>query len=84
MERRYDGHPPIEVLKQADYECGVICQMQFCGYFLVVADYINWAKSHGVMVGPGRGSAAGAMVAYAHGHHRTRSNQARLDLRTIP
>ena len=67
LERRYDGHPPIEVLKQADYECGVICQMQFCGYFLVVADYINWAKSHGVMVGPGRGSAAGAMVAYAMG-----------------
>lgn len=55
------------MLKQADYECGVICQMQFCGYFLVVADYINWAKSHGVMVGPGRGSAAGAMVAYAMG-----------------
>ena len=67
LEQRYDGHPPIEVLKQADYECGVICQMQFCGYFLVVADYINWAKSHGVMVGPGRGSAAGAMVAYAMG-----------------
>ena len=67
LERRYDGHPPIEVLRQADYECGVICQMQFCGYFLVVADYINWAKAHGVMVGPGRGSAAGAMVAYAMG-----------------
>ncbi len=55
------------MLRQADYECGVICQMQFCGYFLVVADYINWAKAHGVMVGPGRGSAAGAMVAYAMG-----------------
>lgn len=67
LEKRYDGHPPINVLKQADYECGVICQMQFCGYFLVVADYINWAKSHGVMVGPGRGSAAGAMVAYTMG-----------------
>ena len=67
LKRRYDGNPPIEVLKQADYECGVICQMQFCGYFLVVADYINWAKSHGVMVGPGRGSAAGSMVAYAMG-----------------
>lgn len=67
LEERYDGNPPIEVLKQADYECGVICQMQFCGYFLVVADYINWAKTHGVMVGPGRGSAAGAMVAYAMG-----------------
>lgn len=67
LEKRYDGNPPLEVLKQADYECGVICQMQFCGYFLVVADYINWAKTHGVMVGPGRGSAAGAMVAYAMG-----------------
>ena len=67
LERRYNNNVPIEVLKQADYECGVICQMQFCGYFLVVADYINWAKEHGVMVGPGRGSAAGAMVAYAMG-----------------
>ena len=41
--------------------------MQFCGYFLVVADYIQWAKDHGIMVGPGRGSAAGAMVAYSMG-----------------
>ena len=53
--------------KRQDYECGVICQMQFTGYFLVVADYINWAKNHGIMVGPGRGSAAGSMVAYAMG-----------------
>ena len=67
LERRYNGKPSLEVLRQADYECGVICQMQFCGYFLVVSDYINWAKAHGVMVGPGRGSAAGAMVAYAMG-----------------
>ncbi|MDO4913625.1 MAG: DNA polymerase III subunit alpha, partial [Bifidobacteriaceae bacterium] len=67
LEKRYDNNVPIEVAKQADYECGVICQMQFCGYFLVVADYINWAKEHDIMVGPGRGSAAGAMVAYAMG-----------------
>ncbi|MCI1219354.1 MAG: DNA polymerase III subunit alpha [Bifidobacterium sp.] len=67
LERRYEGKVPDYVLKQADYECGVICQMQFCGYFLVVADYINWAKTHGVMVGPGRGSAAGSMVSYAMG-----------------
>lgn len=67
LEKRYDGNPPLNVLKQADYECGVICQMQFCGYFLVVADYIQWAKDHGIMVGPGRGSAAGAMVAYSMG-----------------
>ncbi|OTA25925.1 DNA polymerase III subunit alpha [Alloscardovia macacae] len=65
--RRYNGSVPEEVARQADYECGVICQMQFCGYFLVVADYINWAKEHGIMVGPGRGSAAGSMVAYAMG-----------------
>lgn len=67
LERRYNGNPPMHVLQQADYECGVICQMQFCGYFLVVADYIQWAKDHGIMVGPGRGSAAGSMVAYAMG-----------------
>lgn len=67
LEFRYHGNVPQHVLEQADYECGVICQMQFCGYFLVVADYINWAKEHGVMVGPGRGSAAGSMVAYAMG-----------------
>uniref|UniRef100_UPI000AE2CD42 DNA polymerase III subunit alpha n=1 Tax=Bifidobacterium aesculapii TaxID=1329411 RepID=UPI000AE2CD42 len=67
LERRYDGNVPEEVSRQADYECGVICQMQFCGYFLVVADYIQWAKDHGIMVGPGRGSAAGSMVAYAMG-----------------
>lgn len=67
LEKRYDGNVPEDVAAQADYECGTICQMQFCGYFLVVADYINWAKEHGVMVGPGRGSAAGSMVAYAMG-----------------
>ncbi|PLS31601.1 DNA polymerase III subunit alpha [Bifidobacterium margollesii] len=67
LEKRYEGNVPLNVVKQADYECGVICQMQFPGYFLVVSDYINWAKEHGIMVGPGRGSAAGAMVAYAMG-----------------
>lgn len=67
LERRYDNNVPLHVSRQADYECGVICQMQFCGYFLVVADYIQWAKDHGIMVGPGRGSAAGSMVAYAMG-----------------
>ena len=51
--------------KQADYEVGVITQMNFPGYFLVVADFINWAKDNGIRVGPGRGSGAGSMVAYA-------------------
>ena len=54
-----------EVRKQADYEVGVITAMNFPGYFLVVADFINWAKDHGIRVGPGRGSGAGSMVAYA-------------------
>ena len=67
LKNRYPDGVPEEVSHQADYECGVICQMQFTGYFLVVADYINWAKQHGIMVGPGRGSAAGSMVAYAMG-----------------
>ena len=67
LKNRYPDGVPEEVSHQADYECGVICQMQFTGYFLVVSDYINWAKQHGIMVGPGRGSAAGSMVAYAMG-----------------
>ncbi len=47
------------------HELDVICQMGFAGYFLVVADFIGWAKEHGIPVGPGRGSAAGSLVAYA-------------------
>ena len=48
------------------------CQMGFPGYFLVVADFINWAKDNGIRVGPGRGSGAGSMAAYAMRHHRPR------------
>ncbi len=47
------------------FECNTIVQMGFSGYFLIVADFINWAKNHGVPVGPGRGSGAGSLVAYA-------------------
>ena len=46
-------------------EMGVICNMGFAGYFLIVQDFINWAKNHDIPVGPGRGSAAGALVAWA-------------------
>jgi DNA polymerase-3 subunit alpha len=62
---RYPNGVPDEVRKQADFEVGVITQMGFPGYFLVVADFINWAKDNGIRVGPGRGSGAGSMVAYA-------------------
>ena len=48
-------------------ELGVICQMGFPGYFLIVADFIAWAKNNGIPVGPGRGSGAGSLVAYALG-----------------
>jgi DNA polymerase-3 subunit alpha len=62
---RYPDGIPDKVRQQADFEVGVITQMGFPGYFLVVADFINWAKDNGIRVGPGRGSGAGSMVAYA-------------------
>ncbi len=65
LAARFPGGIPPEVQKQADFEVGVITQMNFPGYFLVVADFINWAKDNGIRVGPGRGSGAGSMVAYA-------------------
>ena len=67
MDHRFNGDIPEDCRKQAEYEISVITQMGFPGYFLVVADYINWAKAHGIRVGPGRGSGAGSMVAYAMG-----------------
>ncbi|MFB0833363.1 DNA polymerase III subunit alpha [Arthrobacter halodurans] len=62
---RYPAGIPDDVRKQADYELDVINTMGFPGYFLVVADFINWSKDNGIRVGPGRGSGAGSMVAYA-------------------
>jgi DNA polymerase-3 subunit alpha len=67
LQRRYPSGIPDEVRQQADYEVGVITQMGFPGYFLVVADFINWSKRNGIRVGPGRGSGAGSMAAYAMG-----------------
>ena len=65
--KRFKGAVPDDARKRAEYEVGVVLQMGFPGYFLVVADFINWAKQQGIRVGPGRGSAAGAIVAYALG-----------------
>ncbi len=65
LHYRYPAGIPDKVRKQAEYETGIILQMGFPGYFLVVADFINWAKDNGIRVGPGRGSGAGSMVAYA-------------------
>ncbi len=65
LHYRFPDGVPDKVRKQAEYEVGVITSMGFPGYFLVVADFINWAKRNGIRVGPGRGSGAGSMVAYA-------------------
>jgi len=65
LARRYPDGVTGETRARAEYELGIIEQMGFPGYFLVVADFINWAKDNGILVGPGRGSAAGSLVAYA-------------------
>jgi DNA polymerase-3 subunit alpha len=67
MDRRYPGGYDEQRRQQAEFEMGVITAMGFCSYFLVVADFIMWAKNNGIRVGPGRGSAAGSIVSYALG-----------------
>jgi DNA polymerase III subunit alpha len=67
MAQRFPGGVPADRQEQADYELGVMIQMGFPGYFLVVADLCRHARENGIRVGPGRGSAAGSMVAYALG-----------------
>jgi DNA polymerase-3 subunit alpha len=67
LRRRFPLGVPETHRKQADYEVGVICQMGFPGYFLVVADLVQYAQANGIRVGPGRGSAAGSMVSFALG-----------------
>jgi DNA polymerase-3 subunit alpha len=76
LEKRLEVLFPDAALREArrpeyearlDFEVGIIVQMGFPGYFLIVADFINWAKHNGVPVGPGRGSGAGSLVAYSLG-----------------
>ena len=65
-----DRHPDADEAvyrERLAYEIGVINQMEFPGYFLIVSDFINFAKTNGIPVGPGRGSAAGSLVAYSLG-----------------
>ncbi len=59
------GHTDEEYDERLDFELGVIARMKYAGYFLIVADFIQWAKAQGIPVGPGRGSGAGSLVAYA-------------------
>lgn len=73
LEKRLEKAPLAEGKSRQDYderleiELDVIIKMGFPGYFLIVADFINWAKDHGIPVGPGRGSGAGSLVAWALG-----------------
>ncbi|MGB6343114.1 MAG: DNA polymerase III subunit alpha, partial [Xanthobacteraceae bacterium] len=59
------GHTEEDYRERLDFELGVIARMKYAGYFLIVADFIQWAKAQGIPVGPGRGSGAGSLVAYA-------------------
>jgi DNA polymerase III subunit alpha len=63
LEERQKRRPEYD--ERLIFECRTILQMGFPGYFLIVADFINWAKNNGVPVGPGRGSGAGSLVAYS-------------------
>ncbi|HEY1246433.1 MAG TPA: DNA polymerase III subunit alpha, partial [Hyphomicrobiaceae bacterium] len=71
LETRLAAQPPAPGFTVEDYrkrlafELGVIVKMKFPGYFLIVADFIKWAKAHGIPVGPGRGSGAGSVVAWS-------------------
>ena len=66
LKKRY-GEITDAVKKRADYELGIILGMGFAEYYLIVMDFIQWSKRHGIPVGPGRGSGAASIVAYAIG-----------------
>ena len=69
MEGLPKRYQPVtdEIMQRAEYELGIIIKMGFADYFLIVWDYINWSRLHGIPVGPGRGSGVGSIVAYAIG-----------------
>ncbi len=66
-KQRYGDPLPPEILERLDYEMGVVKGTGYAGYFLITQDFIRWAREHDIPVGPGRGSAAGSLVAYALG-----------------
>lgn len=67
LKSRFGENPSQVVQERADYEVSVIAQMGYKSFFLVVADFVNWAKNQGIVVGPGRGSCASSIVAYSLG-----------------
>lgn len=66
LKEKY-GEVTPEIRERVEYEMGIINRMKFTEYYLIVWDFINWAERHGVEVGPGRGSGAGSIIAYAIG-----------------
>ncbi|HPO06594.1 MAG TPA: DNA polymerase III subunit alpha, partial [Candidatus Pacearchaeota archaeon] len=64
MEKRYGQNPSRETLDRFEYEFAAIKELGFIEYFLIVQDFVNWAKNNRIVVGPGRGSAAGSIVSY--------------------
>jgi len=67
LEKRYGKNPPKEVIERMEYELSVIEKTGFASYFLIVQDFVNWAKENHIVVGPGRGSVGGSLVAYLLG-----------------
>ena len=67
LKRRLKDNVPEKYLKRLDKELSIIKQMDFCNYFLIVWDYVKYAKLNNILVGPGRGSAAGSLVSYTLG-----------------
>jgi len=67
LKKRQFNKPLNEILERLDYELGVIKETGFASYFLIVQDFINWAKSKNIVCGPGRGSAAGSIISYLIG-----------------
>ena len=65
LKKRYGDNLSEEILKRAEYEIGIIKKMGYVDYYLIVWDFIHFAKSNGIPVGPGRGSGAGSILAYA-------------------
>ena len=67
LYRHYGENPPQEYIDRLEYELNVITTMGYVDYYLIVYDFINYAKTHGIAVGPGRGSGAGSIAAYCIG-----------------
>lgn len=67
MRKIYGNNPDKAVIERLDYELSVISRMGYVDYYLIVADFVNYAKTHGISVGPGRGSGAASLAAYCIG-----------------